>query len=813
MKLTQIKIIHFGKLNDVTFNLNKDLTVFLGANEAGKSTTVAFVKQVLFGFHLRTNKSPFFENYQPLDHVSPMGGSLVFEDNDGTFVLTRLYAKGDPKKGVLTVSLNNQEVPESVFFDRIQNIDGSFYTDSFIFNQDMMREVNGLSQAELMEQIYFLGASQSHKLLDLRDEFSNNAQKLFKKSGRKPIINQLINQIQEQKDVLAQTDNEFNDYRELEEKLSQEKVSLKKAQDELAKLNEQGQKISLLMQKLTNFKQYQELKHELKPVSFAKDDYERAQAIQNKIADLTTDVNNLDKQLQEIEASNELTNKDKIQALVDHKAEVLHWESESKDLQRKIETAKKDLQSYEEFQPEAVRLSKLSGETREEIKSDYQALKTQKQEANNLPGIVSLVLLVAGFFSAVAINNVLVRFLGIMIALGGLGLFIWTRQKSTKNSQKEQEFIEKYGLNPNAVNLNSLWNEVVQIESKKQTISQLSQEQNALNKKIETFIQDLHPFITGNIRTFSDIVNQLNSLQKLLDQNNLAKQHLNDLAIQVQEKKNQLSKNKIELSKIFTASKVTDLSEFSDLKKQAEDQEQLKMKIEALKNDLQADLEQLEKISQDPNALAENRTQIEEQLSAKQALINDLHAENAKLENQMNVLANSDKYFAEKQKLTDLESSLSENVKEYLANLLTSNWIARGLDLASNERFPKMLKDAKKYFELLTGGRYIDIELDKKLKVKRADGKKFDIEYLSRGTSEQLYFALKLAFVEQISDKIALPILIDDAFVNFDAQRTNYIVKLLEELAKKTQVLIFTARQDLVDSLNIEPIKIEKEQS
>lgn len=115
MKLTQIKIIHFGKLNDVTFNLNKDLTIFLGANEAGKSTTVAFVKQVLFGFHLRTNKSPFFETYQPLDHVSPMGGSLTFEDTDGTFILSRLYAKGDPKKGVLKVSLNDQEVPESVF--------------------------------------------------------------------------------------------------------------------------------------------------------------------------------------------------------------------------------------------------------------------------------------------------------------------------------------------------------------------------------------------------------------------------------------------------------------------------------------------------------------------------------------------------------------------------------------------------------------------------------------------------------------------------------------------------------------------------
>lgn len=812
MKLTQIKIIHFGKLNDVTFNLKKDLTIFLGANEAGKSTTVAFVKQVLFGFHLRTNKSPFFENYQPLDHVSPMGGSLTFEDTDGTFLLSRLYAKGDPKKGVLKVSLNDQEVPENVFFDRIQNIDGSFYTDSFIFNQDMLREVNGLSQAELMEQIYFLGASQSHKLLDLRDEFSSNAQKLFKKSGRKPIVNQLINQIEEQKEVLAQTNSELNDYRELEEKLTREKEKLKKIQSELVELNKEDQKISLLMQKLTNFKQYQQLREEVQPVSFSKESYERAQAIQNKISDLTAHIKNLETQLDEIKNSSELSNKDKIQVLVDHKAEVLHWESESKDLQRQIETTKKDLESYEQFQPEAVKLSKLSSETRTKIKDDYQALKNQKQENNNLPGILSLILLVAGLFSSIAINNLFVRFLGIMIALGGLGLFVWTKQTNTKKSQKDQEFIEKYGLDPNVIDLNSLWNEVVQIESKKQTLGQLDQEQVSLNEKIQAFVQELYPFTQRNIQTFSDIVNQLNSLQKVIDQNNLSKQHLNDVAVHLQEKKNQLAKNKIDLSNLFAASKVTDFAEFSKLKQQAEVQEQLKLKMEALQNDLQADLAQLEEITKDPNKLTENKEQIEKQISQKQAQINDLHAENAKLENQMHVLANSDKYFAEKQKLTDLETSLSENVKEYLANLLTSNWIARGLDLASNERFPKMLEDAKKYFNLLTGGRYVDIQLDKKLKVKREDGKKFDVEYLSRGTSEQLYFALKLAFVEQVADKIALPILIDDAFVNFDAQRTNYIVKLLEELAKKTQVLIFTARQDLVSSLELEPIRIEKEQ-
>ncbi len=91
--------------------------------------------------------------------------------------------------------------------------------------------------------------------------------------------------------------------------------------------------------------------------------------------------------------------KRRFKLLVDHKAEVLHWESESKDLQRQIEAAKKDLQSYDQFQPEAVKLSKLSSEARGQIKSDYQALNSQKQEANNLPAIVSLILLVAGILA------------------------------------------------------------------------------------------------------------------------------------------------------------------------------------------------------------------------------------------------------------------------------------------------------------------------------------------------------------------------------------------------------------------------------
>lgn len=91
MRLKQIKIVNFGQFSNKKFDLPGDqINVFFGANEAGKSTTVAFIKQIIFGFHLRSNASPFFEDYTPLAHVSPMGGSLIFENGDSEYELERL---------------------------------------------------------------------------------------------------------------------------------------------------------------------------------------------------------------------------------------------------------------------------------------------------------------------------------------------------------------------------------------------------------------------------------------------------------------------------------------------------------------------------------------------------------------------------------------------------------------------------------------------------------------------------------------------------------------------------------------------------
>ena len=299
MRLKQIKMINFGQFSDKSFDLpSKEINVFFGANEAGKSTTVAFIKQIMFGFHLRSNSSPFFEDYTPLAHVSPMGGSLVFEADDGEYELERLYAKGDKtKRGILTVKKDGQVVPEGLFFGQIQKIDGSFYADSFIFNQEMLGQVSSLSQEDLLERIYYLGAANSGKLLEMRDGFEKEAGKLFKKTGKKPEVNRLLKQMEDDRDNLAQTQAEFSDYEDLDHDLAAKNDELKNKQQALEKLQKQVQELRDLQKELGNYQTLLDLQKQVKDIHFDSENYQKAQDIMAQGRNLQKTIKSLEEQL------------------------------------------------------------------------------------------------------------------------------------------------------------------------------------------------------------------------------------------------------------------------------------------------------------------------------------------------------------------------------------------------------------------------------------------------------------------------------------------------------------------------------------
>ena len=64
---------------------------------------------------------------------------------------------------------------------------------------------------------------------------------------------------------------------------------------------------------------------------------------------------------------------------------------------------------------------------------------------------------------------------------------------------------------------------------------------------------------------------------------------------------------------------------------------------------------------------------------------------------------------------------------------------------------------------------------------------------LSRGTVQQIYFALRLAMVDQVEAEESLPLFLDEMFVNWDPNRMVGGLEVLTHLPEDRQVFLFTA--------------------
>lgn len=823
MRLKQINIINFGQFSNKSFDLpSKQINVFFGANEAGKSTTVAFIKQIMFGFHLRSNSSPFFEDYTPLAHVSPMGGSLIFEADDSEYELERLYAKGDKtKRGILTVKKDGQVVPENLFFDQIQNIDGSFYADSFIFNQEMLGQVSSLSQEDLLERIYYLGAADSGKLLEMRDGFEKEAGKLFKKTGKKPEVNRLLKQMEDDRDNLAQTQAEFGDYEELDRDLTAKSDELKSKQQALEKLQKRAQELRDLQKELGNYQTLLDLQKQVKDTQFDSENYQKAQDIMAQGRNLQKTIKSLKEQLADLDDNNQ-ADLSASKKLVQQKPQLLQWQAEYKSCLQKADELKQEKEQILALSPDTKQVLDLTLEQIKQLQADYLALPKQENRVeaaansnDKLWYVIGAVLSVFGLILLVMMGTVGVIALITGLIFLGAGYVKGNKQnaaileKQKLVAQKRKGFGQQYGLNPDNLDINNLVANANQYHLKENAEKANNEQLSQINQEVAQLATSVQNTLKKPIEDdFSSVLSGIDELEEKIDHSQEIGQRRMTISSALKQDQQDLKELGLQLQTLFAQANVKNMADYDAVYKDSLEQAKISTQVEALKKSLNDDLTQLTKTN--PAELEQQLHELNDQIAAANNEVSDLQQQNAQVQVKLNNLADSTAVFEAKQDLANTETNFESSSKEYLANLLAAKWIGRSLDLASNERFPKMLKAAKEYLALLTGGRYVDLDLGKKLTVIRKDGKKRDVKYLSRGTAEQLYFALKLAFVEQIKDEINLPILIDDSFVNFDDNRIKYIEQLLKKISENNQVLIFTAQENLVEKLGIQPLTFTK---
>ena len=124
----------------------------------------------------------------------------------------------------------------------------------------------------------------------------------------------------------------------------------------------------------------------------------------------------------------------------------------------------------------------------------------------------------------------------------------------------------------------------------------------------------------------------------------------------------------------------------------------------------------------------------------------------------------------------------------------------RAADSELQSRFsPQLGKLAAQYMSFMTGGRYSDVLIDRDFSARtktQDDTVARDSEYLSAGTLDLMYLAVRLAVCElAMPAGEACPLIIDDALVNLDEERLKQAMALLRELSRRRQVILFTCRE------------------
>jgi len=168
-----------------------------------------------------------------------------------------------------------------------------------------------------------------------------------------------------------------------------------------------------------------------------------------------------------------------------------------------------------------------------------------------------------------------------------------------------------------------------------------------------------------------------------------------------------------------------------------------------------------------------------------------------------------------------LATALQDAARRWTAATLAGYFLEQARGCFEAEYQPQVLRRASQYFALLTAGRYPQVmaplEGDSFMVINR-QGSHVPPERLSRGTSEQLYLALRFALIQEYSQEgRSLPLILDDILVNFDQTRARQAILLLQEMSHSHQLLLFTCHphvlnliQETLGPAAPEPVRLEE---
>ncbi|MYW05712.1 hypothetical protein, partial [Streptomyces sp. SID3343] len=148
-------------------------------------------------------------------------------------------------------------------------------------------------------------------------------------------------------------------------------------------------------------------------------------------------------------------------------------------------------------------------------------------------------------------------------------------------------------------------------------------------------------------------------------------------------------------------------------------------------------------------------------------------------------------------------ATIAEDTEEFVRLHLAREVLLRCMEDYRKQNQAPVLARAEEVFTALTAGRFdrLVVDTDSRkgapaLRARRSAGSadaSVGVDEMSEGTRDQLYLALRLASLDAYADAgRAMPIVLDDIAMTFDDGRTRAMLSVLDGMADRFQVVLFT---------------------
>ncbi|PMC79419.1 hypothetical protein CJ191_06600 [Aerococcus viridans] len=292
MHIQRFEIFGYGKWVDQSFQLTPNLNVFSGLNGSGKTTLMSFLLSVMFGFPNTRRKNA--RNYDTNDNVKYGGRLYLTNTKYGDVMIERTKTNGKQKL-TYTINEGEKQVANDVSF-LWNDLSKSDYLAYFGFSEDDLMDFVWDDEEDFAKSLMSIGMSGRQVLTDITPSMRKDADEIFKPNGKKPLLNQKIQEIEAAEGRLNKAQDKEEDYFDLRQAYEQETSRLNRLQTNLKDATSGEIQLELANQQSTSMNEYLQLHDELKHFNFIEFEPELA----NKWLQYENQSQHIDQQLAEL---------------------------------------------------------------------------------------------------------------------------------------------------------------------------------------------------------------------------------------------------------------------------------------------------------------------------------------------------------------------------------------------------------------------------------------------------------------------------------------------------------------------------------